>query len=263
MKILIVVLLSIPAFYAYIASFTPDYGLDDSLRSSKNIERDKYRHPEETLDFFKIRSDDDVLEILPGSGYYTEVLLPFVGSRGTYVAAHYPASSEQAEYRFNSRVNFENMVSNKYGEYNYDIVDYDKLDGLPVNSFGAVLTFRNMHGFINAGVLEEQISEYFRILRPGGRLGVVQHRGKGKLDLLKESKLGYVPEKAIIEAAEAAGFVLSGSSEVNNNPLDAGDHENGVWSLPPSLRGGDKDKEKYLAIGESDRMTLLFSKPIR
>lgn len=263
MKILIVVLLAIPAFFAYIASFTPDYGLGSSLRLPENIERDKYRHPQETLEFFKIRSDDDVLEILPGSGYYTEILLPFVGGRGTYVAAHYPASSNQPEYRFNSRVNFENMVSNKYDEYNYDIVDYDKLNDLPANSFGVILTFRNIHGLINAGVFEDQISEYFRILRPGGRLGVVQHRGKGELGLLEEAKLGYVPEEAVIGAAEVAGFVLSGSSGVNDNSLDAGGHENGVWSLPPSLRGGDESKERYLAIGESDRMTLMFSKPIR
>lgn len=253
----------VPSYFAFVATFTSDYNLESSLRSEKNIERDKYRHPQETLGFFKIKSDDDVLEILPGAGYYTEVLLPFVGSRGMYVAAHYPATPDQPEYRFNSRVNFESMVSKKYGEYNYDIVDYNKLADLSENSFGVVLTFRNMHGFINAGVLEEQIAQYFRVLRPGGRLGVVQHRGKGDQELLEEAKMGYVPESAIIEAAEFAGFRFVGSSEINSNPLDTRTHLNGVWALPPSLRGGEINKEKYLAIGESDRMTLMFMKPIR
>ncbi len=263
MKYLFILLITAPVFFAVIAQHEPDYNLDSPLRNANNVERDKYRHPAETLNLFKIKSDDDVLEILPGGGYYAEVLLPFVGERGTYVAAHYPASAEQSEYRLNSRLNFESMVSKKYGSYNYDIVDYNKLNLLDENSFGVVLTFRNLHGLIKAGQFEEQLAEYIRILRPGGRLGIVQHRGNSELSLLEGAKTGYLPQEKIIEAVQAAGFNLLESSEINSNALDTADHENGVWSLPPSLRGGDKDKEKYLAIGESDRMTLVFVKPIR
>lgn len=250
-------------FFGLGVAYTPNYNLDDELRSPKNVVRDQYRNPRATLNFFQMKSDDDVLEVLPGSGYYTEILLPLVGERGSYVAAHYPTTQDQLKYRFDSRVNFENMLSRKYGDLNYDIVAIDELSKLDSSSFGVVLTFRNIHSLIKEGTLSAQLAEYLRLLRPGGRLGIVQHEADLGLSLIEAAKLGYVQEDELIRIVKESGFISAGTSAVNNNSLDDGTHENGVWSLPPSLKGGDVQREKFEAIGESNRMTLLFVKPIR
>ena len=128
-------------------------------------------------------------------------------------------------------------------------------------TFDAVLSFRNLHGWQNRNVLDKNLTAVFEALKPGGYLGVEAHRAKPGADPKESGKKGYLPEAYVIERAEAAGFKLDAKSEINANPKDTTDHPEGVWTLPPTLRLGDKDKEKYLAIGESDRMTLRFIKP--
>jgi predicted methyltransferase len=233
-------------------------------RSEANRSRDVYRHPTETLTFFGLRPEMTVIELYPGTGWYTEILAAVVRGQGKLVVAT-PDPQSKNEYRakgareFRSRIATETAV---FGEVGVATLEPGTPITLaPPDSVDMVLTFRNTHGWINDGVAAEVYAAAFRALKPGGVLGIEQHRANPGADPKASAKNGYVSEAEVIHLAEAAGFKLSARSEVNANAKDTHDHPDGVWSLPPTLRGGDKNRDQFLAIGESDRMTLRFVKP--
>jgi predicted methyltransferase len=231
-------------------------------RSTENRARDEYRHPHETLTFFGIRPDMTVVEIYPGRGWYTEVLAPYLKGSGTFYAAEHPGDpSYEAVQR--SLEAFDQKVKDApelYGEVKRTKLTKDG-DIAPPESVDLVVTFRNTHSWMGSGTENEAFAAMFRALKPGGVLGLVQHRGDPNVKQDPKAGSGYVNEAYVIELAKKAGFELAEKSEINANPKDTKDYPKGVWTLPPSLRLGDEDREKYLAIGESDRMTLKFVKP--
>jgi predicted methyltransferase len=231
-------------------------------RPAENKARDKYRNPYETLTFFGIRPDMTVVEIYPGQGWYTEILAPYLKGSGTLYAAEHPGDpSYEAVQR--SLAAFEKKVKDApelYGEVKRTKLTKDG-DIAPPESADLVVTFRNVHSWMGSGTENEAFATMFRALKPGGVLGVVQHRGVPNVKQDPKAGTGYVNEDSVIELAKKAGFELEEKSEINANPKDTKDYPKGVWTLPPSLRLGDEDREKYLAIGESDRMTLKFVKP--
>jgi predicted methyltransferase len=237
-------------------------------RSAANRARDAYRHPLETLAFFGIAPQHRVIEIAPGGGWYTEILAPYLRERGRLYAAHYPADAADPQER-QARARFEQKLAADPAVYDRVIVGAEPsgargfTDIAPAGGADAVLTFRNVHNWIEADRLDANLNAFFAVLRPGGTFGVEEHRAAPGTPLPRVVATGYVPEALVVERARAAGFELQDRSEVNANPRDTRDHPNGVWSLPPTLRGGATDRERFLAIGESDRMTLRFVKPAR
>lgn len=235
-------------------------------RSAANIARNAYRHPVKTLEFFAIEPGMSVMEISPGGMWYTEVLAPALMGRGQFIAAGYDvAIADQPEYRYRQQAAMEQRFADQPQHYaGVKIVKFSPPDSVQLgedNSVDRVVTFRNFHGWIRDGIAQSNLEAFYAVLKPGGMLGVVQHRSD-TMDTLASGKIsGYVTEAAVIELAETAGFVLDAKSEINANPQDTHQHPAGVWTLPPSLRLGDQDREQYLAIGESDRMTLRFKKP--
>ena len=233
-------------------------------RSHANRMRDEYRHPTETLAFFEVDSCDTVVEIWPGAGWYTEVLAPVLRACGSLHAAHFSPSSEVPYFR-KSLENYKEKLAES--PRIYDAVVLSVLQPPKFNRMitpgtaDRVLTFRNVHNWLKAGTADQVFASAYEALKPGGIFGVVEHRAKPGTDLETMIQSGYVTEAKVIELAEAAGFQLVARSEINANPLDDTNHPKGVWTLPPSLRLGEEDKMKYLAIGESDRMTLKFAKP--
>ena len=234
-------------------------------RSEANIERNKYRHPVGTLTFFGIEPGMHVLEIWPGGGWYTEILAPVMRDRGSYTVASWDPDVEgQPDYRYR----LDKALKEKF-EADPDLYGQVKIQPFSppesaslgdANSVDMILTFRNTHGWVGNDLAQAMFDEFFRVLKPGGVLGVVQHRAADGTDPKQTAQKGYVSEEAVIAFAHNAGFKLDARSEVNANPKDTHDHPEGVWTLPPSLRLGDQDREKYEAIGESDRMTLRFTK---
>lgn len=233
-------------------------------RSEANIARNAYRHPVETLAFFGLRSDMTVVEILPGGLWYTEILGPVLRDDGQLVVAWYDVEGEGTpEYRLKGHAAMLERFTKEadvFGEPRVaTITAPDVIDLGEDGSADMVVTFRSTHGWIRADGAEAAYAAFFDVLKPGGVLGVVQHRAGEATDTSKFN--GYVPQEKVVELATAAGFVLEASSELNANEKDGANYDGGVWTLPPSLRLGDEDREKYLAIGESDRMTLRFRKP--
>lgn len=229
-------------------------------RTPKNTLRDSSRNPVETLSFFGIESDMVVIELSPGGGWYTEILANYIHYPGTLIAAHWSKDSEIAYYR-RGRANFEKKMSNNPMYGRVEIVDlYSEL--ADENSVDAVLTFRNLHNWLGPN-LDNIFSNTFKSLKPGGVFGIVEHRAKPGTSMEMMKKSGYVTEAHAIKIAKKHGFELAAKSEINANLKDTADHPKGVWTLPPNYRLKDKDREKYSDIGESDRMTLLFKKPIQ
>ena len=227
-------------------------------RTLKNVMRDKYRNPYETITFFKIEPGMTLVELSPGSGWYTEIFANYLHEPGNLIAAHFDSNSDR-EYFKRGRANFEKKIKSSKMYSNVSIVDLSS-NLAPENSVDAVVTFRNLHNWIGPQ-MDTIFQNSYKALKPGGLFGVVEHRAKDgtSLDVMKKS--GYVTEDYAISIAKKHGFVLVDKSEINANPKDLKNYEGGVWTLPPSLRLKDKDKEWYLEIGESDRMTLLFKKP--
>ena len=238
--------------------------VDASTRSASNRARDPYRHPYETLAFFGVRPSDTVVEIWPGGGWYTEILAPYLASGGgtLYVAA--------PEWGRSGITKLQQANPAIYGALR--VADFPVFDGkaaeVPDGSADAVLTFRNVHNWRmgyrrpdKQDYSAEAFRQIYAMLKPGGVLGIEDHRLPESADSERERNSGYIKTSTVRQLAEAAGFRLAGSSEINANPKDTADWENGVWTLPPSLALKDKDRERYLAIGESDRMTLKFVKP--
>lgn len=231
--------------------------IDGPWRSPANRARDAYRHPAQTLAFFGLRPTDHVIEISPGAGWYTEILAPYLRAQGQYVAASAPPAPGRANP-------LEALFLADPAHYDRaELREYDpKAPQLgPPASADLVLTFRNVHNWVAAGTAPAYFKAFFDVLRPGGTLGVVDHRAKPGTDLATMKKSGYLTEALVIQLARDAGFVLDARSEVNANPKDSADHPNGVWTLPPTNRHPPEQAERYRAIGESDRMTLRFRKP--
>ncbi|WP_233342352.1 class I SAM-dependent methyltransferase [Maricaulis salignorans] len=236
-----------------------------------DAERDAYRHPAETLEFFGIDPSGTVIEVWPGSGWYADILAPWIAANGgQYIAAHFPLSSESTARR-NSRAGFEAHVSDHDIFGNVRIIDFGQGSGALVEpgTADAVLTFRNVHNWMMFGYAERAFGDFHAALRPGGLLGVVDHRLPSTREQDPQARSGYVQQAYVIAMAEEAGFELVATSEINANPADTADHPFGVWTLPPVGRSAgsgeemapDFDRAHYDAIGESDRMTLLFRKP--
>jgi len=245
---------------------TLEAAITSDARDPANSARDRYRHPLETLRFFGVRDSDMVVEITPGGGWYAEILAPWLRERGHYVAAVVdPAAVAEGrgrDYQTRARQGLEEKFAAAPERFNRaTFVGYDPAAPAfgPAGSADAVLTFRNVHNWRSAGQAEGMFKGFFDVLKPGGVLGVVEHRAAR--DVPADDRSGYVSEAQVIALAEAAGFRLDEKSEVNANPLDTKDHPNGVWTLPPSSNHDAADAEKYQAIGESDRMTLRFVKP--
>jgi len=227
-------------------------------RTPKNVTRDVYRHPYETLEFFGIKQDMTVIELSPGGGWYTEILANYIHYPGTLIAAHF--NPDAGGYYKRGRANFEKKMNSNPMYGRVEIVNIDSTLAEP-NSVDAVLTFRNLHNWLGP-LLDTIFSNSYKALKPGGIFGVVEHRANEGTTLEMMKKSGYVTEKHAIEIAKKHGFELVSKSEVNSNPKDIKNYPKGVWTLPPNLRMKEVDKQKYLEIGESDRMTLLFRKPL-
>jgi predicted methyltransferase len=232
-------------------------------RSDANRARDRYRHPKETLLFFGIRPEMKVLEVWPEPGWYTEVLAPLVRDKGQYYAGVIP--TDPASRNISARLdNFRNKLAADpalYGKAQIVTFPADGSDAVPPNSLDMVLTFRNIHNWMARDQAAQAFATMYKALKPGGVLGVTEHRGNPAVPQDPKAKSGYVNEDYAVKLIEAQGFRLRAKSEVNANHADTKDYEQGVWTLPPDLRLGQKDREKYLAVGESDRFTLKFEKP--
>ena len=241
-----------------------DKAIDGEHRTPKYVARDQYRHPKETLEFFQVKPEMTVVEIWPGGGWYSEILAPMLKDKGTFYAAHFPTATE-VEYYTKYRGLYEQKLSEDKATYGAvkltEFAPGGDSEVAPAGSADAVLTFRNVHNWMGRDNEQAAFATFYKALKPGGVLGVVEHRAKPGTSLEDMKKSGYVTQDYVIELAKKAGFELEESSEVNANAKDTADHPKGVWTLPPSLRLGEEDKDKYLAIGESDRMTLRFRKP--
>jgi len=247
-----------------------DAALAGSHRSGANKARDRYRHPKETLAFFGLRPEMTVVEIWPGGGWYTEVLAPVLHERGKLYVAQYgskpPFPYQQREMdtlAAKLRANPDLYRAVTPTALNFFT---NELTIAPPGSVDLVLTFRNVHNWFEEGygppnAAQLAFKAMFTALKPGGMLGVVDHRWPDPVTEDPGAKNGYISEKRVIELAEGAGFELAGRSDINRNLLDTHDYPEGVWTLPPDLALGERDRDKYLAIGESDRFTLKFVKP--
>ena len=231
-------------------------------RTKANVVRDVYRHPIETLTFFGVKETSTVVEILPGSrGYYLEILAPYLKARGVYIAANRDENAAprylEDHQKFLARLKEDESVfaKVKVTKFNADLHEI-----APAGSADFVLTFRNLHNWIERNEIDGALRAFHKALKPGGVLGVVDHRGRTDIAQEAQMKFGYVREDVAIRLMEKAGFKLAGTSQVNNNPKDSKDYPDGVWTLPPSYRLGDKDRAKYQAIGESDRFTHRYVK---
>jgi predicted methyltransferase len=233
-------------------------------RAEANRARDRYRHPYETLTFFGVEPNDTVVEIWPGGGWYTEILAPYLTAGGgkLLLATLDGQLGGVAKLRDAHPAAYANVTSVTFPAFDA------KAQRVPDGSADVVLTFRNVHNW-RMGYRREDKQDYsaeafrqmYAMLKPGGVLGIADHRLPESASNERERSSGYIKVSTVRRLAEAAGFRFAGSSEVNANPRDTADWPEGVWTLPPSLRLGDKDRDRYLAIGESDRMTLKFVKP--
>lgn len=236
--------------------------LKGAWRAPENSARDGYRHPQQTLEFFGLAANQTVIEITPGGGWYSEILAPLLKPQGRYIAALQAPSS--GDY-------YRKAASSLRAKFSTDPIHYGKAQFIEFDpkapslgkpgSADRVLTFRNVHNWVMADDAPAMFAAFFKVLKPGGVLGVVDHRAQDGADLQAIKQSGYLPTSFVVKLATDAGFELAAQSEINANPRDTKDYSAGVWTLPPVLKLGDQDRARYVAIGESDRMTLRFVKP--
>ncbi len=238
---------------------TADWGpiLAGPQRSAENRARDPYRHPAETLAFFGITPTMTVVEVSPGGGWYTELLAPYLRDRGRYIAAGPGTATETAAPKFMAKLAADPAY---YGKATTTAFGKGKYDIAPAASADAVLTFRNIHNFYIGGYAPDAFRAFAAALKPGGILGIEEHRLPEAMPDAMQNSSGYMKQSTVVKLATDAGFRLVGASPVNANPKDTHDYPKGVWTLPPTYQEGDKDRARYAAIGESDRMTLKFVK---
>ena len=233
--------------------------VSNSGRTPVNRARDRYRHPAQTLAFFGMKPTDTVVEFSPAGGWYTEILGPLTNGKGHYIALAGSAKSAEGATK---------MLDGKRALIGTtaSVATLDAAAGtstVPAASADVVLTFRNIHNLTMGGgaTAANAFKAWYAMLKPGGTLGVVEHRLPAERNVAEEKSSGYLKRSTVVALAQQAGFRLSGESAVNANPNDTADYPKGVWTLPPTLSEGEKDRARYLAIGESDRMTLKFIKP--
>jgi predicted methyltransferase len=256
--------LMLPFFAASVeAALDWETALAGAHRDPKNAARDEFRHPRQTLEFFGLKENMTVVELYPGGGWYTEVLAPLLAPAGRYFAAHLsPNGGPYARRSLGRYLQKLGADDDVYGEVTVTtLAPPSSIVIAPPGTADMVLAFRNVHSWMNAGVLAEVFEAAYGALKPGGVFGVVQHRAPGPRSEEEMKRTAYVSEDFVIAAAKSVGFELDARSEINANPRDTADWEGGVWELPPSLDVDEAQRESRLAIGESDRMTLRFVKP--
>lgn len=245
--------------------------LDSPYRSAENKARDPYRHPAQTLGFFGIKPEHQVLEIWPARGWYTEILAPYLKDKGQLTIANFRHNDGTLEddkkifwAKLSARLNADiRQHPEHFGPVKTVEFDPPALMQLgSANQYDRVLSFRNSHIWNEAGYLLDVYRAFFDVLKPGGTLGLVEHRSSRLSEIASRAGEGYLDEYYVISVAKQAGFELVERSEINANPKDTKDYPKGVYALPPTLAMGERDKARYLAIGESDRMTLRFIKPL-
>lgn len=250
--------------------------LEGPWRSEAEKARDMYRNPAETLAFFGIEADDKVIEIWPGGGWYSNILAPYLASGGgQLIASHWSLTTAEGD----RRTRLEGIIEDYYATYAdealYGSIGRSRFpaeDGRLVEpgSVDAVLTFRNVHNWMARDFAMTFFEQAYDALKPGGVLGVVEHRLPSNAEQDPRATSGYVHEDMVKALAAAAGFEFVAGAEINANPNDTADHPFGVWTLPPVSRSTTSagetpdgfDPAVYQAIGESDRMTLKFVKPV-
>jgi predicted methyltransferase len=242
--------------------------MEGSHRAPGNAARNPYRHPKETLSFLGLEPSMTVVEIWPSGGWYTEILAPVLRDQGKYYAAGFALTAKRTpEWRKKMQQDFQDKLGARPDLYDRVIVTElsipERTEMAPAGSADMVLTFRNVHNWMKGDYAPAMFEAAFEALKPGGVLGVVEHRAPKSTSREHMIESGYVTEAHIKKLAKEAGFRFVGSSEANANPRDTANHPAGVWTLPPTLRLGEKDRAKYLAIGESDRMTLRFVRPAK
>lgn len=258
-KILVIIIFLIPIQNLIANESSLLLSINNEFRKQENVKRDIYRKPLETLNFFGIKSHFNVLEILPGKGYYSEILSNYLDKNGNYFAASF-GDDHPVEYLKKLHLNYVDYFGDNkhFGKVNViKFKNKDYLEQIEMNSLDMILTFRNSHNWLYNNQINDIYNTFYEKLKKNGILGVVQHRAN-EHNLKKKN--GYVDENFLINLIESNGFKLIGKSEINSNPRDLKNHPKGVWTLPPTLRLGQESKEKYLEIGESDRMTLKFKK---
>jgi predicted methyltransferase len=230
--------------------------------------RDRYRHPAETLAFFRVTPGLRVAEYSPGGGWYTRVLAPYLAGSGSYHAVNPDSSARELTEEQRARVeawprNFSSQVQLWGGVFANPEMAFES-DEIPerlIGTFDRVLIFRNIHSMLNGEIALSELRNIRRLLADDGLVGVVQHRApEGELWERANGSRGYVKQSDVIALFDLHGFELVGTSEINANPNDPANWGGGVWTLPPVLANGDENRSQYLAVGESDRMTLLFRK---
>lgn len=236
----------------------------DPARTAKFVARDPARHPVEELTFFGLTPKMTVVEVWPGGGYWTEILGPYLKTSGHLIAA-VPVRGQSAEDDTGTEAWRKKMQAQQDHIGTLQITGLGKghYDVAPPNSVDLIVTFRNLHNWMGDGFAEDALKGFYTALKPGGILGIEDHRGLDTKPQDPKAKSGYVRQDYTIELAKKAGFELVAASEINANPKDTKEYPEGVWTLPPTLALGDKDKAKYVAIGESDRYTLKFRKPAK
>ncbi|MEY3107398.1 MAG: hypothetical protein RIT35_1576 [Pseudomonadota bacterium] len=261
---ILVFLLNVTSVGANNDSVSLQQVISGKQRSSEHKARDKYRHPQQTLEFFEVRENMTVVEIWPGEGWYTEILAPFLRNKGKLIAAHFSPDSSQPYYK----KGVENFIKKLHKQPKvFDKVELtilqptDLMAIAPAESVDRVLTFRNVHNWMKNDQAYLVFKAMYNALKPGGILGVEEHRNNSLKSQDVNGESGYLSEDYVIALARNVGFEFLGKSEINSNSKDTKDYPEGVWTLPPTLALGDKSRNKYLEIGESDRMTIKFIKP--
>ena len=241
-----------------------DEVLTGDHRDANFIKRDKYRHPKETLEFFGVTPEKSIVEITPGYGWYAEILAPLLRENGNYIYASYKLNDDINPFFVKVEKAFIDKMQrhpNVYDKLNWVHFEANNPQLTPDGPVDVVVTFRNVHNWAQAGTTKSMFEGFYKALKPGGVLGLVEHRALRGTSLENQIKSGYMTEDFIIQMAESVGFRLDAKSEINANPKDTKDHAGGVWNLLPNLRNiVDEDKDKMIKIGESDRMTLRFVK---
>jgi predicted methyltransferase len=231
------------------------------LRLPAAVARDPVRHPAQELTFFGLAPTQTVVELWPGGGYWTDILGPYLAAHGHFYVALAPAGdADEDSLTAKWRTRF-TAQPDRYGTIVLTTLGPDKFEIAPPGSADLVLTFRNLHNWMDGGYAPQALAACFRALKPGGIFGVEEHRGRTDRPQDPKAKNGYVRQDYTIALAKQAGFELVGSSEMLANPRDTKDWVDGVWTLPPTLSQGEKDRDRYLAVGEADNFVLKFRKP--